>query len=57
MMEAGKVALWMVVLFAIWSAVIYFRTFWSKIDDRFKAQARRREIVLKKRQRPHAPTQ
>ena len=55
--EAGMVALWMVVLFAIWSAVIYFRTFWAKIDDQFKAQERRREVVLKKRQRPHAPTQ
>ena len=57
LLEAGEIALWMVVLFAIWSAVIYFRKFWSKIDDRFKAQARRREVVLKKRQRPHAPTQ
>lgn len=55
--EAGKIALWMVVLFAIWSAVIYFRTFWSKIDDQFKAQERSRKILLKKRERPHAPTQ
>ena len=38
----GYIALWMVVLFAILSAVDYFRTFWSKIDDRFKAQERRR---------------
>jgi len=56
LMEVGKIALWMVVLFAIWSGVVYFRTFWSKIDDRFKAQERRRKVVLKKRQRRHAPT-
>lgn len=54
----GTVALYMVVLFAVWSAVDYFRTFWSKIDDRFKAQEeRRRHVLLKKRQRRHAPTQ
>jgi CDP-diacylglycerol--glycerol-3-phosphate 3-phosphatidyltransferase len=55
--EAGGIALWMVVLFAIWSAVIYFRTFWSRVDDRFKAQARSREVVLKNRPRPQVPTQ
>lgn len=55
---AGYVALWMVVLFAIWSAVEYFRTFWVKIDHRFKAQQeRRRHVLVKKRQGRHAPTQ
>ena len=35
----------------------YFRTFWTKIDDRFKAQERRRLILLKrKEQRRHVPT-
>ena len=53
----GQVALWMVVLFAVWSAIDYFRTFWSKIDDRFKAQERRRHSALKDRQRRNAPTQ
>jgi CDP-diacylglycerol--glycerol-3-phosphate 3-phosphatidyltransferase len=54
----GRVALYMVVLFAVWSAVDYFRTFWSKIDDQFKAkQERRRHLLPKKRQRRHAPTQ
>jgi CDP-diacylglycerol--glycerol-3-phosphate 3-phosphatidyltransferase len=54
----GRVALYMVVLFAVWSGVDYFRTFWSKIDDQFKAkQERRRHLLLKKRQRRHAPTQ
>ena len=51
-------ALYMVVLFAVWSGVDYFRTFWGKIDDKFKAQQeRRRHLLLKKRQRRHAPTQ
>ncbi len=55
---AGEVALWMVLLFAIWSAVGYFRTFWSKIDTRFKVQQeRRRHDLSKKRPRRHAPTQ
>ena len=55
---AGELALWMVLLFAIWSAVGYFRTFWSKIDTRFKVQQeRRRHDLSKKRQRRHAPTQ
>ena len=54
---AGHIALWMVVLFAILSAVGYFRAFWSKIDNRFKAQEeRRRQFLVKKRQRRHAPT-
>lgn len=53
----GGIALWFVVLFAILSAIDYFRTFWTKIDDRFKARERRRLILLKKRQRRHVPTQ
>jgi CDP-diacylglycerol--glycerol-3-phosphate 3-phosphatidyltransferase len=54
----GGIALWMVVLFATWSAYEYFRTFWTKIDDRFKAKERRRLILLKrKEQRRHVPSQ
>ncbi len=34
--KVGKIALYVVVIFALWSAVGYFRTFWTKIDDRFK---------------------
>ncbi len=55
--QVGGIALWFVVLFAIWSAIDYFRTFWTKIDGRFKARERRRLILLKKRQRRHVPTQ
>jgi len=53
----GHYALYVVVLFALWSAVGYFRTFWTKIDDRFKAKERRRLTLVKKRPRRHAPTQ
>jgi CDP-diacylglycerol--glycerol-3-phosphate 3-phosphatidyltransferase len=53
----GTVALYVVVLFALISAVDYFRTFWTQIDDRFKAQQRRKLIILKKRaRRHHVPT-
>ncbi len=55
--DVGGIALYFVVLFALLSAVDYFRTFWTKIDDRFKARERRRLILLKKRQRRHVPTQ
>jgi CDP-diacylglycerol--glycerol-3-phosphate 3-phosphatidyltransferase len=55
--EVGGIALWFVVLFAILSAIDYFRTFWTKIDDRFKARERRRLILLKKRHRRDVPTQ
>jgi CDP-diacylglycerol--glycerol-3-phosphate 3-phosphatidyltransferase len=54
---AGKYALYVVVLFALWSAIQYFRTFWTKIDDRFKAKERRRLTLVKKRPRRHVPTQ
>ena len=53
---AGRIALYVVVLFALLSAIGYFRTFWTKIDDRFKAQERRRLTLIKKRQRRHVPT-
>jgi len=56
-LRAGQVALYLVVFFALWSAVGYFRTFWTKIDDRFKAKERRRLTLVKKRPRRHAPTQ
>ncbi len=52
----GGYALYFVVLFALISAVDYFRTFWAKIDDRFKARERRRVSLLEKRQRRHVPT-
>jgi CDP-diacylglycerol--glycerol-3-phosphate 3-phosphatidyltransferase len=53
---AGNVALWVVVLFALVSAVDYFRKFWTKIDDRFKAQERERSILAQKQARRDVPT-
>jgi CDP-diacylglycerol--glycerol-3-phosphate 3-phosphatidyltransferase len=55
--QSGTIALYFVVLFAVLSAIDYFRTFWTKIDDRFKAQERRRLTLLKKRPRRDVPTQ
>ena len=59
--KLGNFMLYVVVVFAVVSAVDYFRRFWTKIDDRFKAKQRRRLILLEKRQRRqvtarHAPT-
>jgi len=54
--QIGNFSLYIVVLFAIVSAVDYFRTFWTKIDDRFKAQERRRSILAQKQARRDVPT-
>jgi hypothetical protein len=52
----GEIALYIVVLFAIVSAVDYFRKFWTQIDDRFKAQERQRTILNQKQARRDVPT-
>ena len=52
----GQWALYAVVLFAIVSAVDYFRTFWNQIDGRFKAQERQRTVLNQKRARRDVPT-
>src|SRR5215470_14680988 len=52
----GNFTLYVVVVFAVVSAIDYFRRFWTKIDDRFKARERRRLILLQKRQRRHVST-
>ena len=54
--EAGRLALYIVVLFAVVSAVDYFRKFWTQIDDRFKAQERQRSILNQKQARRDVPT-
>lgn len=53
--EIAQLALYVVVLFALVSALDYFRTFWTQIDDRFKAQERQRTILAEKRTRPDVP--
>jgi CDP-diacylglycerol--glycerol-3-phosphate 3-phosphatidyltransferase len=45
--------MWAVVLFAILSAVSYFRKFWHKIDERVKLR-RRRELLTLERKRQKA---
>jgi CDP-diacylglycerol---glycerol-3-phosphate 3-phosphatidyltransferase len=52
----GQFALYVVVLFAIVSAIDYFRTFWNQIGGRFKAQERQRSILNEKRARRDVPT-
>lgn len=52
----GQFALYVVVLFAVVSAVDYFRTFWNQIDGRFKAQERQRTVLNEKRARRDVPT-
>jgi CDP-diacylglycerol--glycerol-3-phosphate 3-phosphatidyltransferase len=53
--DIAQLALYVVVLFALVSALDYFRTFWTQIDDRFKAQERQRTILAEKRTRPDVP--
>jgi CDP-diacylglycerol--glycerol-3-phosphate 3-phosphatidyltransferase len=43
----GQVLLWMVVLFAVGSAVQYFWYFWKRLDERVKHRASRRLIVIR----------
>jgi CDP-diacylglycerol---glycerol-3-phosphate 3-phosphatidyltransferase len=54
--SVAQFALYAVVLFAVVSAIDYFRKFWNRIDDRFKAQERQRTILNEKRARRDVPT-
>lgn len=54
--SVGQFSLYVVVLFAVVSAIDYFRKFWNRIDDRFKAQERQRTILNEKRARRDVPT-
>ena len=62
LLPLSAVALWLVVIFALASAVDYFQKFWKTVDIRVKASQkvkagqRRKLIILKKRQRD-VPTQ
>ncbi|HEX3744851.1 MAG TPA: CDP-diacylglycerol--glycerol-3-phosphate 3-phosphatidyltransferase [Bryobacteraceae bacterium] len=48
----GMVFMWIVVVFAMLSAMSYFRKFWHKVDERTKLGRRRELLVLeRKRQR------
>jgi CDP-diacylglycerol--glycerol-3-phosphate 3-phosphatidyltransferase len=49
----GMILMWIVVVFAILSAVSYFRKFWRKVDQRTKL-GRRRELLALERRRQRA---
>jgi len=49
----GMVLMWIVVFFAILSAVSYFRKFWRKVDERIKLR-RRKELLHLERKRQRA---
>ena len=45
--------MWVVVFFAMMSAISYFRKFWGKVDKRIKLR-RRRELLILERKRQKA---
>ena len=49
----GKILMWIVIFFALLSAVSYFRKFWYKVDERIK-QRRRHELIVLERKRRRA---
>ena len=44
-------AMWGVVIFAIWSAVDYFRRFWGKVDSSIKLRRRNELLTLERQKR------
>lgn len=53
----GLIAVWLVVLFAVVSAVDYFRKFWRRVDIRFKVRRRRERLLLLRKQRKDVAAQ
>jgi CDP-diacylglycerol--glycerol-3-phosphate 3-phosphatidyltransferase len=49
----GKVLMWIVMVFALLSAISYFRKFWHKVDERVKGR-RRKELLALERKRQRA---
>jgi CDP-diacylglycerol--glycerol-3-phosphate 3-phosphatidyltransferase len=47
----GQVLLWLVVTFAVLSAVQYFMKFWSQVDDRVKKRRLRLKILAARKKR------
>lgn len=45
----GQLLMWLVVFFALASAVSYFRKFWHKVDDGIKTRRRRELLALERR--------
>ena len=53
----GLIAVWLVVLFAVVSALDYFRKFWRRVDIRFKVRRRRERLLLLRKQRKDVAAQ
>lgn len=49
--ETAFVAMWVVVVFSLFSAVMYFRKFWRGVDTGIKRRRRRELILLERQQR------
>ena len=49
--EPAMIAMWVVVLFAILSAIGYFVKFWGKVDSHVKLRRRRELLELQRQQR------
>lgn len=47
----GLLVMWGVVVFAIWSAIDYFRRFWGKVDSSIKLRRRHELIALERQKR------
>jgi CDP-diacylglycerol--glycerol-3-phosphate 3-phosphatidyltransferase len=47
---AAILSMWAVVILSVVSALMYFRKFWRKIDDKVKRR-RRRELITQAKQR------
>ncbi len=50
MRQPAMIAMWLVVVFSILSAVVYFRKFWSEVDEAVK-QRSRRDLLTRKTER------
>jgi CDP-diacylglycerol---glycerol-3-phosphate 3-phosphatidyltransferase len=53
LLGAAKILMWVVIFFAILSAVSYFRKFWHMVDERIKLR-RRKELIQLERKRQRA---
>src|SRR6185312_4075061 len=47
----GLLVMWGVVVFAVWSAIDYFRRFWGKVDSSIKLRRRHELLTLERRKR------
>ncbi|HJY04936.1 MAG TPA: CDP-diacylglycerol--glycerol-3-phosphate 3-phosphatidyltransferase [Bryobacteraceae bacterium] len=47
----GLLVMWGVVVFAVWSAIDYFRRFWRKVDSSIKLRRRHELLALERQKR------